>query len=281
MSELRDATCLHCHQTIRVKIDDDGNEGRWFHLRGFRRGCRSASSCNAEGRPDESLKGTWRANPEPGTERPFAPPQIHEHLARRREASELSVTVSLTNDHRNGYDWFTRHYRTVADRDFFYDTLTIDSKPVGGDIEIMKIPEGGTEDDAVAFGVKLRPGSFNTFFDAMSGFRSFVLELQPLAWEFWSEIVSADRAEEIMAACLAGASEDERVRAEVSPDRYAVGVKRSGKPPGGVLFPCESREAAEQLAREKGGEIHHLRGTDEPTAREWVRRRVEREAAET
>lgn len=80
MSNLRDATCLHCHQTIRVKIDDDGNEGRWFHLMGFRRGCRSASSCNAKGHPDESLKGAWTAEPELGTDRPFTPPQIHEHL---------------------------------------------------------------------------------------------------------------------------------------------------------------------------------------------------------
>lgn len=268
MSKLRDATCLHCQQTIRVKIDDHGTEGRWFHLRGFRRGCRSASSYNAEGRPDESLRGTSTAKPEPGTDRPFTPPQMRERLDRRREASQFSVSVGLTNDHRNGYDWFTRHYRTAAGREFFYDTLTIDSQPVGGDIEVMQIPEGRTEDDALTFGVKLRRGSFNTFFDAMSGFRSFVLELQPLAWEFWSEVVSAGRADEIMAACLAGASEDERVRAEVSPDRYAVGVRRSGKPPGGVLWPCESKEAAEQLAREKGGEVHHLGGTDEPTARE-------------
>lgn len=190
------------------------------------------------------------------------------------------MCVSLTNDHRNGYDWFTRHYRTVAGRDFFYDTLTIDSKAVGGDVEVMEIPEGGTEDDAVTLGVKLRPGSFSTFVDAMSGLRSFVLELQPLAWEFWSEVVSADRAAAIMAACLTGASEDERVRAEVSSDRYAVGVRRSGKPPGGVLWPCESKEAAEQLAREKGGEVHHLGGTDELTAREWMRKQMEREAAE-
>lgn len=143
MSELRDATGLHFRQTIGAKIDNDGNEGRWFHLRGFRRGCRSASSCNAEERPDASLKGPWRANPEPGTEGPFAPPQIHEHLDRRRKASEFSAAVSSTNNHRNGYDWFTRHYRTVTGRVFCYDTLTIDSKPVGGDIEIMEIPEGG------------------------------------------------------------------------------------------------------------------------------------------
>jgi hypothetical protein len=44
---------------------------------------------------------------------------------------------------------------------------------------------------------------------------------------------------------------------------------------------CVGKEAAEQLAREKGSDVYHLRGTDEPTAREWVRRQMEREAAET
>jgi hypothetical protein len=46
-----------------------------------------------------------------------------------------------------------------------------------------------------------------------------------------------------------------------------------------MLLPCESKEAAEQLAREKHGQVVHCIGIDEPKVRERVRKQMQEEAA--
>ncbi len=287
---LREATCALCHRAIRVKVDDDGNEGIWFHISRLVRGCHAASR-DHEGRPDESLRRAWKAQPEPGTERPFVFTPCRIPAAESPVTSQLredgNCTVATWHDLTKDGDHVTsgRVYRTVADRRLFHDYhhLTIDGKEYR-DVcdEIMEIPEGGTDEDAVSLGVRLRPGMAAIYLNAMEGVRGSFSHTEgdePWRLDHWYEPLSPEHAAEIMAACLIGASEDERVRAEMIPDRYAVEIRHHGKPPGGMLLPCESKEAAEQLAREKHGQVVHCIGIDEPKVRERVRKQMQEEAA--
>jgi len=286
MGELREATCGFCHTGIRVKVDDDGNEGAWFHVSGLVKGCRAASR-DSDGRYDQSLGRSWKAQPEPGTQRPFAfipclTSAESPATSRLHESGNCIVSTwqNLTKDGDHAIS--SRNYRTVGTQRFFWNSchLAIDGVDYENPYaEIMEIPEDGADNDAVSLGVRLRsPGIYLNAMQGVQGSASHT-EGDP-AWhlDYWHEPLSPERASEIMAACLVGASEGERVRAEMTPDRWAVEIRHHGKPPGGMRLPCESKEAADQLAREKHGQLVHCIGTDEATARRRVRMAMQEEA---
>ena len=162
-----------------------------------------------------------------------------------------------------------RSYQIVGDRVFFCESVEIDHKQAEH-AEVMEIPPGGDEEDAVATGIRLWPGFAGIYFAAMQGLSCHFSSVDrgPRIEQWWEKI-SPERAAEIMAGCLADASEDAQMRVYLTPEHWAVGIRTPGMN-GGIQIPCESEQAAIQLSREKGGHVVHVLGGDEAMTREMV-----------